>query len=465
MWPRAVRRNDEEDIISVLMKRTLCIALVLATPMVGASFHRDIRPILQKQCSGCHHPGGTSGGLDVTSYAALKTGGGRGAAFVPGNADESLTMKYLLAVVRPQMPMGGPPLPKEQIELFRDWIRGGAIDDSPVALEESKAKPVLYRQAPVITAIRYSPDGQLLAVAGNGEILLHRADGSGLVARLPGLAERLLSLAFSPDGKKLVAGGGTPARSGEVQVWDVANASLLRAMKLTSDTVFGASLAPDGSRIAVGCTDNTVHVFDAVSGEESYKIGNHENWVLATVFGIDSKRFVSVARDRAAKLIDASTGRFLENVNLLRGELTAVARHPKRDVVVLGGDERIPYVYLMDRPKNMKIADDTTLVRKLARQNGPIMALDWSPDAKLIAVAGAAPEVNVYDADSGELRWALKGHVAGIYSVTFSPDSRRIATAGFDGQVRLYDTATGQLVREFVPVPMVAAGAAAGGAQ
>ena len=186
---------------------------------------------------------------------------------------------------------------------------------------------------------------------------------------------------------------------------------------------------------------------------------------MATVFGVDSKRFVSVARDRAAKLIDASTGRFLENVNLLRGELTAVARHPKRDVVVLGGDERIPYVYLMDRPKNMKIADDTTLVRKLARQNGPIMALDWSPDAKLIAVAGAAPEVNVYDADSGELRWALKGHVAGIYSVTFSPDSRRIATAGFDGQVRLYDTATGQLVREFVPVPMVAAGAAAGGAQ
>ena len=438
------------------MKRTFCMALLLVTPMVGVSFHRDIRPILQKQCSGCHYPGGTSGGLDVTSYVAFKTGGGRGAAFVAGDADESLTMKYLMAVVQPRMPMGGPPLPKEQIELFRDWIRGGAVDDSPAPTEQS-SQPALYRQAPVITAMRYSPDGLLLAVAGNGEILLHRADGSGLVARLAGQAERLLSLVFSPDGKKLVAGGGTPARSGEVQVWDVAKASLLRTMKLTNDTVFGASLAPDGSRIAVGCTDNTVHVFDAVSGEEAYKIGNHENWVLATVFGVDSKRFVSVARDRAAKLIDASTGRFLENVNLLRGELTAVARHPKRDVLVLGGDERIPYVYLMDRPKNMKIADDTTLVRKLARQNGPIMALDWSPDAKLIAVAGAAPEVNVYDADSGELRWALKGHVAGIYTVTFSPDSRRLAAAGFDGHVRLYDTATGQLVREFVPVPMVAA--------
>ncbi len=436
------------------------MAFVLAMPAFAVaepSFRRDIQPILQKHCTGCHRPGGASSGLDLTTFAAFQTGGTRGTAFVPGQPDESLTVKYLLAVVRPQMPMGGAPLPQDQIELFRDWIKAGAKDDSP-APEVSVRKPALYQQAPVITALRYSPDGQTLAVAGNGEILLHRADGSGLIARLPGQSERLLSLAFSSDGKTLVAGGGTPARFGEVQVWDVPAASLRKAMKLTTDTVFGASLAPDGSRIAVGCADNTVHVFDAKTGEESYKIGNHENWVLSTVFGIDSKRFVSVARDRAAKLIDASTGRFLENVNLLRGELTVVARHPSRDVVVLGGDERIPYIYLMDRPKNMKIADDTTLVRKLARQNGPITALDWSADAKLIAVAAAAPEVNLYDADTGELRWALKGHAAGIYSVTFSPDSRRLATAGFDGQVRLYDTATGKLVKEFIPVPMAAAG-------
>ena len=56
-----------------------------------------------------------------------------------------------------------------------------------------------------------------------------------------------------------------------------------------------------------------MHVFDTKTGKELYKIGNHENWVLATVFGIDSKRFVSAGRDRAAKLIDAQSGAFLEN--------------------------------------------------------------------------------------------------------------------------------------------------------
>jgi WD40 repeat protein len=223
---------------------------------------------------------------------------------------------------------------------------------------------------------------------------------------------------------------------------------------LTGDTIFGASLSPDGARAAAGCTDNSVRIIDTATGKEVSKMGAHEGWVLGTVFGADSKRVVSVGRDRAAKLTDARSGAFLENVNLLRGELLAIARNPTKEVVVIGGDERIPYVYMMDRPKNMKIADDTTLIRKLDRQNGPIAALAWSPNGSRIAVGGAAPEVNVYDADSGKRVSQCKGHTAGIYTVAFSPDSAVLATAGFDGTVRLYDASTGQLKKGFAPVPL-----------
>src|SRR5439155_12532552 len=180
----------------------------------------------------------------------------------------------------------------------------------------------------------------------------------------------------------------------------------------------------------------------------------HENWVLGTVFGADGKRVVSVGRDRSAKLTDAASGAFQENINLLRGEMAAVARHPSKDIVVIGGEDRIPYVYLMDRPKNMKIADDTTLIRKLERQNGVIAALAWSPDGRRIAVAGAAPEVNLYDAENGARVAACTGHSAGIYSVAFSPDSGTLATGGFDGTVRLYNPETGALKKAFVPVQL-----------
>ena len=166
---------------------------------------------------------------------------------------------------------------------------------------------------------------------------------------------------FRRDGSLLAAGGGTPARFGEIQLWDVASGKLRRSIVLTGDTVFGVSLSPDGTRVAAGCTDNTVRIVDTASGKELSKMGAHENWVLGTVFGADGKRIVSVGRDRSAKLTDAASGAFQENVNLLRGELTAIARHPSKEIVVIGGDERVPYIYMMDRPKNMKIADDTTL--------------------------------------------------------------------------------------------------------
>lgn len=422
------------------------------------SYFREIRPVLQRQCQGCHQPNLKSSNLDLTTYDGLKTGGKRGPAL-------ALIVQYLTGEMKPQMPLGLPPLPPEQIELVRSWVSAGGKDDTPEEAREtiSAGAPTGYSQPPVLTALAFSPDGKKLAVPGNREILLHTLDGSSPPQRLPGLSDRILSLAFSKDGTLLVAGGGTPARFGEIQFWDLPAGKLRRSVMLTGDTVFGVSLSPDGTRVAAGCTDNTVRIVDTATGKEVTKMGAHENWVLGTVFGVDGKRVVSVGRDRSAKLTDAASGAFQENVNLLRGELAAVARHPSKDIVVIGGEDRIAYVYLMDRPKNMKIADDTTLVRKLERQNGVIAALAWSPDGRHIAVAGSAPEVNVYDAGTGARVAACKGHSAGIYSVAFSPDGGKLATGGFDGTVRLYDPATGALQKAFVPVQLVSSATEPGG--
>ena len=436
----------------------LCLAVSL--PAAEPSYFREIRPVLQRNCQGCHQPNLKSSDLDLTSYEGLAAGGKHG----PGS---SVIVKYLMGEMKPQMPLGQPPLAPELIELVRNWVAAGAKDDTPAEAREtiSAGKAAVYAQLPVVTAIAYSPDGKTLAVSGNREILIHTLDGSVPPKRLSGLSERILSLEFSKDGTLLLAGGGAPARFGELQLWELPAGKLRRSVMLTGDTVFGASLSPDGTRAAVGCTDNTVRIVDIATGKEVSKMGAHEGWVLGTVFGGDSRRVVSVGRDRAAKLTDARSGAFLENVNMLRGELAAIARSPLKEIVVIGGEERVPYVYLMDRRKNMKIADDTTLIRKLDRQNGAIASLAWSPDGRRIAVGGAAPEVNVYDAETGERVAQCQGHTAGIYTLAFSPDSSALAAAGFDGTVRLYDVATGKLNKAFAPVPLEKAAVETGGSR
>ncbi len=87
------------------------------------SFKDDISPILTQSCAfaGCHVAGHVTN-LDLSTYDAFKKGGDRGPAFVAGDAQESLVVKYIEGRLEPQMPINGVPLNGEQVQLFIDWI-------------------------------------------------------------------------------------------------------------------------------------------------------------------------------------------------------------------------------------------------------------------------------------------------------------------------------------------------------
>src|SRR5262249_39469691 len=105
------------------------VVLIASSAILSAadpSYYRAIQPVLQKNCVGCHQPAMKSSGLDLTTFDGFKTGGKHGAAFNAAAPEQSLIVRYITGENKPAMPLGAPPLSKEEVALVRDWIKSGA---------------------------------------------------------------------------------------------------------------------------------------------------------------------------------------------------------------------------------------------------------------------------------------------------------------------------------------------------
>ncbi|HLQ38604.1 MAG TPA: c-type cytochrome domain-containing protein [Planctomycetota bacterium] len=437
-----------------------------APALKPVSYWQQVRPLLQGRCVGCHQPAKAKGELVLTDYHSLLAARqDKDPVVVPGEPDAG----QLLAVITahdgkpPEMPKLGAPLALADVELLRRWLSEGAVDDSPKALGPliTMANPPVYTKAPVVTSLDYSPDGALLAVSGYHEVLLRSSDGQQLLARLVGLAERIESVAFSPDGTHLAVAGGSPARMGELQIWDVATRRLELSVTATFDSLYGVSWSPDGRRVAFGAADKAVRAIDSKTGEQVLYQATHDDLVLDTVFSKDGSHLITVSRDRTMKLIHVATQQFIDDITsitpgALKGGLMAVARHPARDELLIGGADGTPKLYKMFRDKARKIGDDFNLIRAFAAMPGRVFAVAFSSDGERI-VAGSSSsgsgEVRVYHPCDGKQLWRYESP-CGIYTVAFRPDGELVAVSGFDGNVVLLDAETGARVRQFPAVPL-----------
>jgi WD40 repeat protein/mono/diheme cytochrome c family protein len=454
------------------------------------SFYRQVRPILQRHCAGCHQPAKLGGTLLLTSFEGLKTGGENGSGFEPGKPDESLVIDYISGD-EPLMPLNEEPLEAAQVSLIARWIQEGAKNDTPEAVQDSISaeNPPVYAGPPVITSLAYSPDSRFLAVSGFHEILLHKADGSGLEARFVGRAQRLESIAFSPDGNTIGAVGGTPALFGEVQFWNIPEKKLTRSVTISYDTLFGASFSDDGSQFAFGGADNRARVLRVADAEQLMRFDAHADWVFGTTFSKKLDHLITVSRDMSMKLVIVESGQFVDNITsitpgALKGGLMAVQRHPGKDQVLTGGADGEPMLYKVFQTRKRIIGDDFNRIRAYQKMPGRIFDLEFNADGSQFvagsssATGGAARIYNTGEFESAKINTTgdlgdtrretaersqvqmlaheLAGIDSPIFAVAFRPDGKQVAVGGFDGMVKLYDTESGVLVKEFVPVEITA---------
>jgi len=164
-----------------------------------------------------------------------------------------------------------------------------------------------------VNSVRFSPDGNRLAVANTGYIsqLLNARTGNTLYTLSDCYHGK--SAEFSPDGRRVVVAGtfGGHSQDQGVCVLDAATGARLGPV-LGASNGMEAHFSPDGRRIVGVYENNTVRVWDAESGQAVTPPLKHLAAVSSACFSHDGQRLLTAGTDGLAQIWDAETGAALE---------------------------------------------------------------------------------------------------------------------------------------------------------
>jgi WD40 repeat protein/serine/threonine protein kinase len=234
-----------------------------------------------------------------------------------------------------------------------------------------------------------SPSGKRFAVGQRGRVRLWDTDTGSEIASLLCGASRVLTLAFSPDGKRVAAGTEYPEN--RVWIWDMATGGAVTAMEGHTNAISSLEFSPDGSRIVSASHDGTLRLWDCARGTLVNILRGHSDKVIGAHFHPDGRRIASASLDGTLRLWDT---------------------HERELVCVFRGQASVAEFVIS------------------------------SPDGAVLAGVGSDGVVRFWDVASVKHEGVLGQHAGFVYDVAFSPSGETVASAGWDGTVRLWNPRT-----------------------
>ncbi|CAG7855300.1 WD repeat-containing protein 5B [Serendipita indica DSM 11827] len=321
---------------------------------------------------------------------------------------------------------------------IESYLHMEGLDMYKGTLKVTKGLEQRYRGLPealrghteVVETVAFSPDGSRI-VSGSWDQTIRLWDaetGQSLGEPLRGHTGPVTAVAFSPDGSRVVSETGQS--SGE-------------PLRGHTGAVTALAFSPDGLRIVSGSWDDTIRLWDAETGQSlGEPLRGHTGEVSAVAFSPDGSRIVSGLWDHTIRLWDAETGQSLgEPLRGHTGEVSAVAFSPDGSRIVSGSDDQTIRLWNAETGQS--------LGEPLRGHTGEVRAVAFSPDGSRIVSGSWDNTIRLWNAETGQSSGEpLRGHTGEVSAVAFSPDGSRIVSGSWDDTIRLWDAETGQSLGE-----------------
>lgn len=275
--------------------------------------------------------------------------------------------------------------------------------------------------------------------------------------QLKGHTGTVYDLSFSPDGRLLASGGG----DNMLRLWELAAGQETVAPVKHKGDVLGVACSPTEPVVVTAAT-NQLRMVDLATGEVMGRADHHHN-VYRIEFSPDGRYVASGGNDNRVYLYDTSDGNLLGSGDWQAGDIMAIAYSPNGSMVSVGSaDNRLkiynPHtgdriaegktssnisdlsfsadntrLFSADVDGNLRIWDPTTAecVRCIER-GGHLHATATSPTDTLIAIAGSADSVELWDYRTSDQRASYPGFEGDTMALAFHPTGEALAAGGTD---------------------------------
>ena len=281
-----------------------------------------------------------------------------------------------------------------------------------------------------VTSLAMSPNGKLVSGSYDGAIhFWDRRTGTQL-SRLQTQGGRILTIAWSTDGRLLASGG----QDAVIRLWDAEQGTLLQELHGHRDQVCKLVFAPQTPLLASGSFDQAIKLWDVETGACRTTLEGHTGIVTGLAWAPDGRTLASASYDMTIRLWDCQTWQCRHILQGHRDGVTSVAFLPGGDRLLSGSFDRTVRTWDVLSGQN---------VRTMAGYALALFALSWSPDGRFLLSGSSEATLTLWNVTTRAPVQVLRGHRQQVCAVAWSRAGNRIASGSYDQTVRLWDAQTG----------------------